>query len=75
MFRRKYNITLLDSKWNPIKYNMKFYCVPRKSEFIYLDKYYEIINVVHDVSNKHNILVVVSEFNQQNSADNQPIKK
>ena len=75
MFRRKYNVTLLDSKWNPIKNDVKFTSIPRKDEFIYTDKYYRVLNVVHKMDIKHYIFVVVEEFNQPIKLENDVIKK
>lgn len=72
MFRAKYNITLIDSKWNPIKNTVKFIDIPRRDEFIYLvDRYYQVINVVHNMDKKHHIFVIIEEVNQQKSVDNQ----
>jgi len=64
MFRRKYNITLLDSKWQPLKIDVKFTIIPRRDEFIYIDRYYRVLNVVHNLEKKHYVFVVVEEFNQ-----------
>ena len=76
MFSRKYNISLLDSKWNPIKRNMKFSFVPRRDEFIYLvDRYYQVLNVVHDIQKKHEIFVIVEELKNNNDIKNEVIKK
>jgi len=62
----KYNITILDSKWSPIKSNLKVNTIPRSGEFIYLDEqYYEVLNVVHSINKKHEIFVVVSELENQ----------
>jgi hypothetical protein len=76
MFSTKYNISLLDSKWNPIKRNMKFSFVPRRDEFIYLvDRYYQVLNVVHDIQKKHEIFVIVEELKNNNDIKNEVIKK
>lgn len=76
MFRTKYNITLLDSKWNPIKNKVKFITIPRRDEFIYLvDRYYQVINVVHNIIDKHNIIVIIEELQQQQLIENEVIKK
>ena len=76
MFSTKYNISLLDSKWNPIKRNMKFSFVPRRDEFIYLvDRYYQVLNVVHDIQKKHEIFVIVEELKNNNDIKNEVVKK
>jgi hypothetical protein len=71
MFRIKYNISLLDSKWNPIKRNIIFDWVPRKDEYIFYDNiYYHVINLVHSVNKKHEIFLVVEELQQQEEIKN-----
>jgi hypothetical protein len=79
MFKRKYNTTLLDSKWSVIKNNVIFEVIPRKDEYIYyIDRYYHVINVVHNLAVKHNILIVIEELTQQtenNISENQVVKK
>lgn len=77
MFSRKYNITLLDSKWNPIKNSIKFIAIPKRDEFIYLvDRYYQVINVVHNLANKkHDILVIIEELKQDKSIESEVVKK
>jgi hypothetical protein len=65
MFRRKYTVTLLDSKWNPIKNRLKMSIIPRKDEFIYFnEQYYTVLNIVHNIARKQGICVVVEELNQ-----------
>lgn len=77
MFSRKYNITLLDSKWNPIKNSIKFIAIPKRDEFVYLvDRYYQVINVVHNLANKkHDILVIIEELKQDKSIESEVVKK
>ena len=76
MFSRKYNITLIDSKWNLIKNSIKFIAIPRRDEFIYLiDRYYQVINVVHNIDKKHNVIVIIEELNQQKNVETEVIKK
>jgi hypothetical protein len=76
MFSKKYNITLIDSKWNPIKNSIKFIAIPRRDEFIYLvDRYYQVINVVHNIGKKHNLIVIIEEMNQQKSIETEVTKK
>ena len=78
MFRTKYNVTLLDSKWNVVKNNVKLFVVPRQGEFIYLDgKYVNVLNVVHSIDVKHAIFVIIEELSSQPqnnlSTDNQAV--
>ncbi len=64
MFNSKYLVTFLNEKWEPFKtLNVKM--VPHINEFIYFDdvqKYYRVINVVHQFSKKQKIIVIISEF-------------
>jgi len=63
MFKRKYNVTLLDSKWLVVKRNVNFTIIPRKDEFIFLDeKYFEVINVIHMLNNKQEIFIIINEL-------------
>ena len=79
MFKTKYNTTLLDSKWSVIKNGVIFNVIPRRDEYIYyVDRYYHVLNVVHNVDKKHSIIIVVEELNQQAEnklIDNQVVKK
>jgi hypothetical protein len=60
MFRRKYNISLLDSKWQIIKGKIKFKHIPRKDEYLYYEeKYYIVLNVIHSIEKKNNIFLVI----------------
>lgn len=62
MFKKKYTISILDSKWIPIKRSVKMEVVPRRDEYIWLDeKYYIVLNVVHSITDKQEVFVVVEE--------------
>jgi hypothetical protein len=79
MFKTKYNTTLLDSKWNPIKRNVILEVLPRKDEFIYYgETYYRVISLVHKLEKKHDIFIVVEDFKEQEESklsENQVNKK
>ena len=62
MFKMKYTISLLDSKWNPIKTNLKLQNIPRIGEFLFLDQYYEVLHVIHTLDGKHNIFIVIQQL-------------
>lgn len=67
MFKTKYNVSLLDSKWNIVKKNVSLFSLPRKDEYIFFnDLYYEVLNVVHDINKKHLIYVIINEVSHQN---------
>lgn len=62
MFKKKYSISILDSKWIPIKRNVKMEVVPRRDEYIWFgEKYYIVLNVVHSITDKQEVFVVVEE--------------
>jgi hypothetical protein len=67
MFNSKYLITLLNEKWEPLK-KIKVKSVPQVNEFLYFEdvqKYYRVINVVHQIAKKQNILVIITEFSAE----------
>ena len=67
MFKRKYNISLLTSKWVPIKRNVNLTLIPRSGELLFLDgQYYEIINVIHMINKKQEIFLVIKELENIN---------
>jgi hypothetical protein len=64
MFNSKYLITLLNEKWEPLK-KIKVKSVPQVNEFLYFEdvqKYYRVINVVHQIAKKQTIIVIITEF-------------
>ena len=63
MFRTKYTVSILNSKWVPLKRDLKLSIIPRKDEYIYLnDQYHEVVNVVHMLNEKQDIFVVINEM-------------
>jgi hypothetical protein len=59
----KYTVSILNSKWLPLKRNVEMIIIPRKDEFIYIDEqYYEVLNVVHMLNEKQDIFVIVNEM-------------
>jgi len=76
MFRTKYTISILDSKWLPIKRGIKLPIIPRANEFIFIDdEYYQVSNVVHSLNKKQDIFIIVEKFGSINPSDNQQDKK
>jgi hypothetical protein len=49
MFQTKYNVSIIDSKWQTIKRNLPWRVIPRKGELILIedDQYYEVVSVIH----------------------------
>jgi hypothetical protein len=65
IFKNKNNVVLMDSKWTPIKLNVKFKNIPNKGEFLYFnEKYHKVLSIIHQLTNKQTIYVVVEEFNE-----------
>lgn len=63
MFSKKYNITLLDSKWNVIKSNVKLPTIPRRDEYVWhVNVYYRVLNVVHSTDDKQSTFIIVEQF-------------
>ena len=66
IFKTKYTISLIDSKWTPLKRNIKFTVLPRKDEFVYFEsKYYVVLNVIHTLNDIQHIFVIVEESTLQ----------
>ena len=65
---RKYNVSLMNEKWEMIIQNLKVKHIPRTFEFIYLDnqeQYYKVINVIHNMTSKHEIFIIVEIFDKK----------
>lgn len=66
MFKTKYKVSILNSQWQPLERNLKFSVIPRKDEYLYfLKRYYSVLNVVHNITNGHEILIIVEEETKQ----------
>jgi hypothetical protein len=66
MFKKKYNISIIDSKWNVIKRNLELGFIPRNDEFIfYDDTYYKVLNVIHRVNSTQEIFIVVEKLENE----------
>jgi hypothetical protein len=71
MFNKKNNVSILTTKWEPIKRGLKLSTIPRRDEYILIEnEYYEVINVIHTLDSSENIFIIVSKI----SLDNQPTK-
>ena len=61
-FSKKYTVTFLNSKWEIVKSEIKLKTIPKRDEYVYMDnKYYDVLNVVHSISKKHKIFVIIQE--------------
>ncbi len=62
------NITqeINEGNFKTLKPFIKLKHIPRYSELLYIDgipTYYRVVNIIHSVSKKHNIWIVVEPFN------------
>lgn len=63
MFQTKYTISILNSKWEPIKRNLKLKVIPREDELIFLDeKYFNVIKVIHMLNQKQDIFIIIDDL-------------
>jgi len=66
MFSKKYSVSLLDSKWNIIKSNIKLSSLPRRDEYVWdVNVYYRVLNVVHSTDKNHGTYVIVEQFGEK----------
>jgi hypothetical protein len=66
MFDKKYNASIIDGKWFPIKRGLKLSCIPRIDEFIYLNEtYYRVVSVIHQLVKKQEIIIVVELLSEK----------
>ena len=64
MFRTKYTISILNSKWIPLKRNLKLNVIPRCDELIYMDdQYFTILKVIHMLNTSQDIFIIIDEMN------------
>ena len=66
MFKKKYSVSIIDSKWNAIKRNLELSFIPRNDEFIfYDDTYYKVLNVIHRVNSIQAVFIVVEKLENE----------
>jgi|688.fasta_scaffold464945_2 hypothetical protein len=62
LFKQKYTISFVDSKWNPIKRHIKMFTVPRADELIHYEgEYYTVINIVYTLNKTKEVLVILEK--------------
>lgn len=78
MFRKKFRVTFLSITWEPLISGVKLRTIPRHDEFIFFkDRYYSIVNVIHEIENSKRVFIIVEETTKTNKikvADNQWFK-
>ena len=66
MFETKYTVSIINSKWERIKNNLKLKVIPRRDELIFFDdKYHTVLNVVHMLNKKQDIYIIINVLAQQ----------
>lgn len=64
---KKYSVSILDQKWEPIRKVIRVQHIPRQGELIYLDDlqaYYRVLNVVHYLNRKQGIFIIVEKLDE-----------
>jgi len=77
-FFRKPTITLLDEKWNVVGENIKVKFIPRTHELMYLKnegKYYRVANVIHNLTNRMDVFVVIELYSDDDKLMEKKNKK
>lgn len=63
MFKTKYNASILDVNWLPLKRGLKLDFIPRKDEFIFIEnEYYRVVNVVHLLNKNQEAFIVIEKL-------------
>ena len=65
---RRYSISILNKDWQPMTTPLRLKHVPRQGELIFFEQtnqYYKVLNVVHNLTKKQGIFVVVDVFGEQ----------
>ena len=63
MFRTKYTVSILNSKWEPLKRNLKLSVIPRCDELIYMgEQYFTVLKVIHTLNEKQEIFIIINEM-------------
>lgn len=62
MFKSKYKVSFLNSKWEPMTIKLNLTVIPRRDEYVYVnEQYYQVLNVVHKLNEKQDIFIVLVE--------------
>ena len=76
MFNKKYKVIILNSKWEILEKNVKLSILPRQKEYIWTGtKYYQVINLVHDIGITQQISIIVEDLTNQEILGNQVLEK
>lgn len=76
IFKSKYTVVILNSKWEILEKNLKLIKLPRQKEYIWSGtKYYQVVYVVHNITSKHQISLIVEDIQNVEVIGNQVIEK
>jgi hypothetical protein len=76
VFRKKYTVVILNSKWEVLEKNLKVEILPRPKEYIWSGtKYYQVVHVVHNITSTQQISLIVEEIQNVELIVNQVVKK
>lgn len=76
IFKSKYTVVILNSKWEILEKNLKLVKLPRQKEYIWSGtKYYQVVHVVHNITSRQQISLIVEEIQNVEVLVNQEIKK
>ncbi len=64
----KYKISIMNNAWEMVIPKLKVKHIPRSGELIYLtdlEQYYRVLNVIHNITNKQEIFVIVENYDKK----------
>lgn len=72
IFKNKYTVLILNSKWEVLEKNVKIKFLPRTKDYIWSGKkYYQVTHIVHNLSLKQQISLIVEEIENIEGVENQ----
>lgn len=77
MFKKSKKVTFLNEKWEVIIEDFKVINIPRIYEIIYLDnidEYFRVVNVIHDISGKHEIFIIMEKYSDEDIFNDKALK-
>lgn len=64
----KYTISIMNNAWEMIIPRIRVKHIPRMGELIYLtdlEQYYRVLNVIHNITNKQEIFIIVENYDKK----------
>lgn len=76
IFKSKYTVVILNSKWEVLEKIVKVEILPRQKEYIWSGtKYYQVVHVVHNITSTQQISLIVEEIQNVELVVNQVVEK